>query len=69
MGGRGVAQELPVRGSPDLDVPGVVRQGRVLEILVEELVSACRNRYEVTIEDVTVAREDVRFNLPRTLTG
>ncbi|MGO8915637.1 MAG: 4-hydroxy-3-methylbut-2-enyl diphosphate reductase [Stellaceae bacterium] len=37
------------------------------EALVEEVVEACRGRYEVAIEDVAVTREDVRFNLPRLL--
>jgi 4-hydroxy-3-methylbut-2-en-1-yl diphosphate reductase len=37
------------------------------EILVEEVVEACRQRYDVATEEVVVAREEVRFNLPRAL--
>jgi len=37
------------------------------ETLVEEVVEACRCRYEVAIEEVAVTREDMRFNLPRAL--
>jgi len=37
------------------------------EILVEEVVEACRERYDVAIEEVAVTREEVRFNLPRAL--
>ena len=37
------------------------------EALVEEVVDACRRHYEVAIEEVAVAREEVRFNLPRPL--
>ena len=37
------------------------------EALVEEVVEACRRRYDVTIEEVAVTREEVRFNLPRIL--
>ncbi len=37
------------------------------EILVEEVVEACRARFDVTIEEVAVTREEVRFNLPRAL--
>ncbi len=37
------------------------------EALVEEVVEACRWRYEVAIEEVAVTREEVRFNLPRLL--
>lgn len=37
------------------------------EILVEGVVSACSLRFDVTIEDVVTAQEDVVFNLPRLL--
>ena len=39
------------------------------DILVEEVVAAFRQRFEVTIEDVAVARESVQFKLPRALAG
>lgn len=39
------------------------------EILVGEFVEACRARYDVSVEQVTVREEDVHFNLPRALTG
>jgi 4-hydroxy-3-methylbut-2-enyl diphosphate reductase len=38
------------------------------EILVEEVIAACRERYDVVIENVTVTSEDVQFKLPRALT-
>ena len=37
------------------------------EVLVEEVVEACRCRYDVAIEEVAVTREEVRFNLPHAL--
>lgn len=37
------------------------------EALVEELIEACRERFDVTIEEVTVREENVHFNLPRAL--
>ena len=37
------------------------------EELVEEVVEACRRRFEVEIEEVAVTREEVRFNLPHAL--
>jgi 4-hydroxy-3-methylbut-2-enyl diphosphate reductase len=37
------------------------------ELLVEELVAAFRARYDVRLEEVTAAVEDVRFKLPRAL--
>ncbi len=39
------------------------------ETLVEEFINACRERYAVTVEEVTVREEDVHFNLPRALTA
>jgi 4-hydroxy-3-methylbut-2-enyl diphosphate reductase len=38
------------------------------EVLVEEVISACRMRFEVTIEEITVTSENVQFKLPRVLT-
>jgi 4-hydroxy-3-methylbut-2-enyl diphosphate reductase len=37
------------------------------EILVEEVIDACRERFDVTIKEVTVKTEDVQFKLPREL--
>ncbi len=37
------------------------------DILVEEVLAACRERFDVTIEEVTGATENVVFKLPRML--
>ena len=37
------------------------------EVLVEEVISACRERYDVVLEEVTVTSENVQFKLPRAL--
>jgi 4-hydroxy-3-methylbut-2-enyl diphosphate reductase len=37
------------------------------EILVQEVIEACRARFAVSVEQASVTREDVRFNLPRAL--
>ena len=37
------------------------------EDLVQGLIEACRHRFDVTVEEVTVTREDVVFKLPRIL--
>ena len=37
------------------------------EELVDEFIAACRDRFEVTLEDVPVRPENVSFNLPRIL--
>jgi 4-hydroxy-3-methylbut-2-enyl diphosphate reductase len=37
------------------------------EILMDEVIVAFRERYDVTMEEVAVTREDIVFNLPRAL--
>ena len=37
------------------------------EDLVQGLILACRERFDVTVNEVTVTREDVVFKLPRVL--
>jgi 4-hydroxy-3-methylbut-2-enyl diphosphate reductase len=37
------------------------------EVLVEGVVAACRDRFAVTVEEVTTATEDIVFKLPREL--
>jgi 4-hydroxy-3-methylbut-2-enyl diphosphate reductase len=39
------------------------------ETLVEEVMAACRARYDVDIEEVEVTAENVQFKLPRALTA
>lgn len=38
------------------------------EELVEEFIAACGERFDVTIEPVTLREENIQFNLPRALT-
>jgi 4-hydroxy-3-methylbut-2-enyl diphosphate reductase len=46
---------------------GITAGASAPEILVEELIAACRERYEVTIEEVRTTEEHVVFKLPREL--
>jgi len=39
------------------------------EILVEEVIEACRGKYNVTVEEVTLREENVEFKLPTVLRG
>jgi 4-hydroxy-3-methylbut-2-en-1-yl diphosphate reductase len=52
-----------------VDRLGLTAGASAPEILVEEVVEACRDRFDVAIEEIVVTREDVRFNLPRALTA
>lgn len=48
---------------------GVTAGASAPEVLVRELVDACGERYDVTIETVSVGEETVHFNLPRALSA
>ncbi len=64
-----------VRRADELDwswLDGVTRLGITAgasapELLVDELIAACRERFDVTIEEVRVTEENVVFKLPRSL--
>jgi len=46
---------------------GITAGASAPEILVEEVIDACRERYNVTIETITLTDENVTFKLPRQL--
>jgi 4-hydroxy-3-methylbut-2-enyl diphosphate reductase len=46
---------------------GITAGASAPELLVEELVAACRERYDITIEEVRTTDENVVFKLPRQL--
>ena len=48
---------------------GITAGASAPEVLVHELIDACRERYEVTLETVSVGDETVHFNLPRALSA
>ncbi len=53
----------------DIDVLGITAGASAPEVLVEEVIAACREHFDVGIEEVTVTSEDVVFKLPRMLTA
>lgn len=71
----GCADARLIAGAADIDgswLSGVRRLGisagaSAPESLVEDVVAACRTLRSVTVEEIAVAREDVRFKLPREL--
>lgn len=48
---------------------GITAGASAPEVLVEEVLEALRQRYSLTIEQVTTTTEDVLFKLPRALTA
>jgi len=73
----GCARAKLVLRSSDMDwsfLDGVQRLGLTAgasapEDLVQEIIQACRERYDVSLEDMTVTEEHIRFNLPRALSS
>ena len=37
------------------------------EVLVQEIIDACREKYDVTVEDVAIKKESITFRLPQIL--
>jgi 4-hydroxy-3-methylbut-2-en-1-yl diphosphate reductase len=70
----GARAQLVARGS-DVDFAwldgvrtlGITAGASAPETLVDELIAACRERYDVTVEEVRTTEESVVFKLPRTL--
>ncbi len=52
----------------DIDSLGITAGASAPEVLVEEVIAACRERFDVSIEEITVTNESVQFKLPRILT-
>ena len=46
---------------------GITAGASAPDLLVDELIAACRERYDVTIEEVRTTEENVVFKLPRAL--
>jgi 4-hydroxy-3-methylbut-2-enyl diphosphate reductase len=65
----------PAQRAADMDWNWLVGAGRLgitagasaPELLVDELVAACRERFDVAVEEVRTTEESVVFKLPRTL--
>ncbi len=47
---------------------GITAGASAPEVLVEEVIAACRERFEVNIQEIKVTSESVQFKLPRVLT-
>jgi 4-hydroxy-3-methylbut-2-enyl diphosphate reductase len=63
----GRARDIDWDALRDTHCLGLTAGASAPEILVEEVVEACRHRFHVTIEEIAVTREGVSFNLPRAL--
>jgi 4-hydroxy-3-methylbut-2-en-1-yl diphosphate reductase len=72
----GCVRALLVQRAANIDWPalagierlGITAGASAPEVLVEEVVAACRERYDVTVKNVSGVVEDVTFKLPKELT-
>ena len=61
------AGDIDWRALEGIATLGITAGASAPEVLVEEVIDAFRARYDVTIETVETAREDVEFKVPRVL--
>ena len=63
------ADELDWTTLHGLSTIGITAGASAPELLVNEIVDAFRQHYEVTVETVTLREENVSFKLPKELRG
>lgn len=61
------AADIPWSEFEGVSTLGVSAGASAPEVLVEEIIDAFRERFEVTVEEVETAREAIAFNVPRQL--
>ncbi len=72
----GCERSMLVQRASNIDWPeldniaclGITAGASAPDILVEEVIAACGERFEISIEEITVTSENVQFKLPRILT-
>ncbi len=63
------ADELDMAWLEDARTLGITAGASAPELLVQELIEALKESYDVTVREVAVTTEDVHFSLPRALTA
>ena len=61
------ASEIPWDAFEGIDTVGVTAGASAPETLVDEVIEALKQRFEISIEQVTTASERIAFNVPREL--
>ncbi|SDT92082.1 4-hydroxy-3-methylbut-2-enyl diphosphate reductase [Stappia sp. ES.058] len=61
------ASDIPWERFSGLSSLGITAGASAPEVLVEEIIGAFADRYEVSVESVRTAEETIAFNLPRAL--
>jgi 4-hydroxy-3-methylbut-2-enyl diphosphate reductase len=73
----GCPKSILIERAADLDMEwvdgaetlGITAGASAPELLVQELIAALKEEFDVTVREVAVTTEDVHFSLPRTLTA
>lgn len=61
------AGDIPWSDFEGLPAVGITAGASAPEELVEDVIEAFRERYDVTVETITTANENIAFNVPREL--
>ncbi len=61
------AADIPWAAFEGISTLGISAGASAPEVLVEEMIEAFRDRFDVTVEEVEIAREAIAFNVPRQL--
>ena len=61
------AEDIDWRALEGITTVGVTAGASAPEVLIEEVIDAFRSRFELTVELVETAREDIEFKVPRVL--
>jgi 4-hydroxy-3-methylbut-2-en-1-yl diphosphate reductase len=61
------ASDIPWEIFSNIKTLGITAGASAPEVLVNEMVTAFRERFNVTVEEVITARENIAFNVPREL--
>jgi 4-hydroxy-3-methylbut-2-enyl diphosphate reductase len=61
------AADIPWERFDGVTTLGLSAGASAPEVLVQEIIDAFRDRFDVTLEEVEVAREEIAFNVPRQL--
>jgi 4-hydroxy-3-methylbut-2-enyl diphosphate reductase len=63
------ADDLDMAWMDGAETLGITAGASAPELLVQELITALKEKFDVTVREVAVTIEDVHFSLPRSLTA
>lgn len=61
------ARDIDWSAFEDIETLGLTAGASAPEILVDEVIEAARQYFDVTLEEVAITRENVQFNIPKIL--